>query len=79
MEQIGNRADRMTIGGDELFLYSGTNIEVHDSGLDCFSYNVFLMIALISAYHVTFTYIMFIINLFLLNLKIVLQYLLVTC
>ncbi|KAG6669240.1 hypothetical protein CIPAW_01G230000 [Carya illinoinensis] len=27
VEQIGNRADRMTIGGDELFLYSGTNIE----------------------------------------------------
>ncbi|KAF5466507.1 hypothetical protein F2P56_016425 [Juglans regia] len=27
VEQIGNRADRMTIGGDELFLYSGTNVE----------------------------------------------------
>lgn len=54
----------MRIGGDELFLYSGTNIEVHDSGLDSFSYNVFLMIALISAYHVRPTFVMFIINFF---------------
>ena len=39
VEQIGNRADRLSIGADELFLYSNTEIEVHDSGLDSFYFN----------------------------------------
>lgn len=29
VEQIGNRADRMRIGTDELFLYASTDIEVN--------------------------------------------------
>lgn len=29
IEQIGNRADRMRIGTEELFLYSSTDVEVH--------------------------------------------------
>lgn len=36
VEQIGNRADRLSIEADELFLYSSTEIEVHDSGLGSF-------------------------------------------
>lgn len=32
VEQIGNRADRMRIGTEELFLYSSTDVEVHASG-----------------------------------------------
>lgn len=54
VEQIGNRADRLSIGADELFLYSNTEIEVHDSGLDSF-YFFILMIILISANHVART------------------------
>jgi hypothetical protein len=50
VEQIGNRADRLTIGTDEIFLYSSTDVEVHDLGLT--SYYSFILMIFHFSYHV---------------------------